>query len=155
MQRTIVFTDRAPAAVGPYSQAVRVGDLVYTAGQIGMVPATGTIAGDTIEEQTHQVLQNLKAVLEAAGSGLDRVVKTTVFLADMDDFKRHERGLRHATSRPIRRPARPSRWRRCRSARRSRSRRWRSRGNSRSGIGARDSDPRIATRFRNELRGRR
>jgi 2-iminobutanoate/2-iminopropanoate deaminase len=87
MQRTIVFTDRAPAAVGPYSQAVKVGDLVYTAGQIGMVPATGAIAGDTIEEQTHQVLQNLKAVLDAAGSGLDRVVKMTVFLGDMADFK--------------------------------------------------------------------
>jgi 2-iminobutanoate/2-iminopropanoate deaminase len=86
MQRTIVFTDRAPAAVGPYSQAVTVSDLVYTAGQIGLVPATGAIAGDTIEEQTHQVLRNLKAVLEAAGSGLDRVVKMTVFLADIREF---------------------------------------------------------------------
>lgn len=86
MQRTIVFTDRAPAAVGPYSQAVAVGDLVYTAGQIGLVPATGTLVGDTIEEQTHQVLQNLRAVLEAAGSGLDRVVKMTVFLADIREF---------------------------------------------------------------------
>lgn len=87
MQRTIVSTEEAPAAVGPYSQAVRVGDLVYTAGQIGLVPATGTLVGEEIEEQTHQVLRNLKAVLEAAGSGLHRVVKTTVFLADMGDFK--------------------------------------------------------------------
>ena len=88
MQRTIVSTTNAPAAVGPYSQAVRIGDLVFTAGQIGLEPATGVIEGRTIEEQTDQVLRNLKAVLEAAGSGLDRVVKSTVFLADMNDFKR-------------------------------------------------------------------
>ena len=87
MERKIVSTEEAPAAVGPYSQAVKIGDLVYTAGQIGLVPATGTLVAEEIEEQTHQVLQNLKAVLEAAGSGLDRVVKTTVFLADMGDFK--------------------------------------------------------------------
>ena len=88
MERTIVSTTNAPAAVGPYSQAVRIGDLVFTAGQIGLEPATGVIEGRTIEEQTDQVLRNLKAVLEAAGSSLDRVVKTTVFLADMNDFKR-------------------------------------------------------------------
>jgi 2-iminobutanoate/2-iminopropanoate deaminase len=87
MQRTIVGTTNAPAAVGPYSQAVRIGDLVYTAGQIGIDPATGRIEGHTVEEQAHQVLRNLRAVLEAAGSGLDRVVKTTVFLADIKDFK--------------------------------------------------------------------
>ena len=87
MQRTVVSTANAPAAVGPYSQAIRIGELVYTAGQIGIVPASGTIEGRTVEEQTHQVLRNLKAVLEAAGSGLDRVVKTTVFLKDMNDFK--------------------------------------------------------------------
>lgn len=87
MQRTIISTTNAPAAVGPYSQAIRIGELVYTAGQIGLVPASGTIEGRTIEEQTHQVLRNLKAVLEAAGSGLDRVVKTTVYLADIKDFK--------------------------------------------------------------------
>jgi 2-iminobutanoate/2-iminopropanoate deaminase len=87
MQRTVVSTSNAPAAVGPYSQAIRIGELVYTAGQIGLVPASGAIEGRTIEEQTHQVLRNLKAVLEAAGSGLDRVVKTTVFLADIKDFK--------------------------------------------------------------------
>ena len=88
MQRTIVSTTNAPAAVGPSSLAVRIGDLVFTAGQIGLEPATGVIEGRTIEEQTDQVLRNLKAVLEAAGSGLDRVVKSTVFLADMNDFKR-------------------------------------------------------------------
>jgi 2-iminobutanoate/2-iminopropanoate deaminase len=87
MQRTVVSTSNAPAAVGPYSQAIRIGELVYTAGQIGLVPASGAIEGRTIEEQAHQVLRNLKAVLEAAGSGLDRVVKTTVFLADIKDFK--------------------------------------------------------------------
>jgi 2-iminobutanoate/2-iminopropanoate deaminase len=87
MERIIVSTDRAPAAVGPYSQAVRIGDLVYTAGQIGLAPSTGSITATNIEEQTHQVLHNLKAVLEAAGSGLDRVVKMTVFLADIGDFK--------------------------------------------------------------------
>jgi 2-iminobutanoate/2-iminopropanoate deaminase len=87
MQRTVVSTANAPGAVGPYSQAIRIGELVYTAGQIGIVPASGTIEGRTIEEQTHQVLRNLKAVLEAAGSGLDRVVKTTVFLKDINDFK--------------------------------------------------------------------
>ena len=87
MQRTVVSTANAPGAVGPYSQAIRIGELVYTAGQIGIVPASGTIEGRTVEEQTHQVLRNLKAVLEAAGSGLDRVVKTTVFLKDIDDFK--------------------------------------------------------------------
>jgi 2-iminobutanoate/2-iminopropanoate deaminase len=87
MQRTVISTANAPGAVGPYSQAIRIGELVYTAGQIGIVPASGTIEGRTIEEQTHQVLRNLKAVLEAAGSGLDRVVKTTVFLKDMNDFK--------------------------------------------------------------------
>lgn len=87
MQRTIISTTNAPAAVGPYSQAIRIGELVYTAGQIGLDPATGRIEGHTVEEQAHQVLRNLRAVLEAAGSGLDRVVKTTVYLADIKDFK--------------------------------------------------------------------
>ena len=87
MQRTVVSTTNAPAAVGPYSQAIRIGNLVYTAGQIGLDPASGSIEGRTVEEQTHQVLRNLRAVLEAAGSGLEKVVKTTVFLKDMGDFK--------------------------------------------------------------------
>ncbi|HIC94103.1 MAG TPA: RidA family protein [Anaerolineae bacterium] len=86
MKREIISTDKAPAAVGPYSQAVRVGDLVFTAGQVALDPATGKLVEGGIEEQTRQVLQNLAAVLEAAGSSLDRVVKTTVFLKDMGDF---------------------------------------------------------------------
>ena len=86
MKREIISTDKAPTAVGPYSQAVRVGDLVFTAGQVALDPATGKLVEGGIEEQTRRVLQNLAAVLEAAGSSLDRVVKTTVFLKDMGDF---------------------------------------------------------------------
>jgi 2-iminobutanoate/2-iminopropanoate deaminase len=85
-ERTIIKTDQAPAAVGPYSQAVRIGNLVYTAGQIPLDPATGKLVEGTIEAQTRRVLENLKAVLEAAGSSLTNVVKTTVFLQDMGDF---------------------------------------------------------------------
>ncbi len=82
-----VRTEAAPAAVGPYSQAVVAGGLVYTAGQVGLDPAAGAMVEGGVEAQTRQVLANLAAVLAAAGSGLDRVVKTTVFLADMGDFK--------------------------------------------------------------------
>ncbi|MCC6395437.1 MAG: RidA family protein [Bacteroidetes bacterium] len=87
MQRTIVSTSGAPGAIGPYSQAVVVqGSLVYTAGQIAILPATGELlAGDT-GQQTKQALENLKAILEAAGTTLASVVKTTVFLKDMGDF---------------------------------------------------------------------
>jgi 2-iminobutanoate/2-iminopropanoate deaminase len=88
MAREIVSTDRAPAAVGPYSQAVRAGDLVYTAGQLGIIPGTKEFAGPEIEAQTRQALENLKAVLEAAGSCLSHAIKTTVFLADMGEFAR-------------------------------------------------------------------
>lgn len=86
MKKTIVHTDNAPAAVGPYSQAVKIGELVYTAGQIPLDPATGKMVEGDVQVQTEQVLQNLQAVLEAAGSSLKRVVKTTVFLQDMGDF---------------------------------------------------------------------
>jgi 2-iminobutanoate/2-iminopropanoate deaminase len=86
MVRTVVKTDSAPAAVGPYSQAIHTGDLVFTAGQIPLDPETGSLVKGTIEEQTHQVLKNLRAVLEAAGSGLDRVVKMTVFMTDLGRF---------------------------------------------------------------------
>ncbi|MFC2029647.1 RidA family protein [Chloroflexota bacterium] len=86
MERTVIATEHAPAAVGPYSQAVRAGDLIYTAGQLGLVPGTTEFAGGDIESQTDQALKNLRAVLEAGGSCLEHVVKTTVFLADMGEF---------------------------------------------------------------------
>ena len=88
MNKQIITTDKAPAAVGPYSQGVRLGDFIFTAGQLGIVPGTKEFAGPDIEAQTRQALENLKAVLEAGGSGLEHVVKTTVFLADMGEFSR-------------------------------------------------------------------
>ncbi len=81
-----VFTNNAPAAIGPYSQAVVTGNMVFTSGQIPINPATGNVEAATIEEQTKQVCENLKAVLEAAGSSLEKAVKTTCFLADINDF---------------------------------------------------------------------
>jgi len=81
-----ISTDRAPKAIGPYSQAIAAGDLVFCAGQLGLDPATGEIVGGDIKLQTARILDNLAAVLEAAGSGLDRVTKTTVFMSDMADF---------------------------------------------------------------------
>ena len=81
-----IFTDKAPAAIGPYSQAMIVGNLVYTSGQIPINPASGNIDATDITSQTEQVLKNLTAVLEAAGASTDSVVKTTCFLADMADF---------------------------------------------------------------------
>ncbi|SRR5690554_2393850 len=86
MQKEIIVSDKAPAAVGPYSQAIRVGDLIYTAGQVPIDPATGKLVEGDIQAQTRQVIQNLKEVLEAAGSSLDNVVKTTVFLQDINDY---------------------------------------------------------------------
>ncbi len=82
----IVATEGAPKAIGPYSQGVVVDGMVYTAGQIALDPKTGEVVGKTTAEQADQTLKNLAAVLEAAGSGLGLVVKTTVYLADMDDF---------------------------------------------------------------------
>ncbi|WP_028517769.1 RidA family protein [Ruminococcus flavefaciens] len=81
-----IQTDKAPAAVGPYSQAVVSHGLVYTSGQIAIDPVTNTVKGTTITEQTEQIMKNLKAVLEEASSGFDLAVKTTCFLADMNDF---------------------------------------------------------------------
>ena len=81
-----IQTDKAPAAVGPYSQAVISHGLVYTSGQIAIDPVTNTVKGTTITEQTEQIMKNLKAVLEEASSGFDLAVKTTCFLADMNDF---------------------------------------------------------------------
>ncbi len=86
--KKIVHTDNAPKAIGPYSQAVRIQGLVFTAGQIGLVPASGALISTAIEDQTRQALTNIKHVLEAAGSGLNYVTKTTVFLKDMNDFAR-------------------------------------------------------------------
>jgi 2-iminobutanoate/2-iminopropanoate deaminase len=84
--KTRIQTDHAPAALGPYSQAIVTGNMVYTAGQTPIDPATGKLIDGTIEEQTHRVLQNIKSVLDAAGSSLAKVVKTTVFLTSMSDF---------------------------------------------------------------------
>lgn len=81
-----VFTEKAPAAIGPYSQAKIIGNLVFTSGQIPVVPETGDIAGTSILEQAEQVMKNVGAVLEAAGSSYEKSVKTTCFLANMDDF---------------------------------------------------------------------
>lgn len=81
-----IQTEKAPAAIGPYSQAVCVGNLVFTSGQISLDPETGVLRGNTVESQTRRVCNNLAAVLEAAGSSLDKVVKTTCFLSDMGDF---------------------------------------------------------------------
>jgi 2-iminobutanoate/2-iminopropanoate deaminase len=86
MKKKIISTDKAPGAVGPYSQAVRVGKMVYTAGQIALDPATGKMVEGDISVQTARVLQNIEAVLKAAGSGMKNVVKTTVFLQDINDF---------------------------------------------------------------------
>ena len=84
--RKIVATKKAPAAIGPYAQANIYGNLVFTSGQIPLVPETGVMVEGGIEEQNKQVFANLKAVLEEAGSGLDKIIKTTCFLKDMGDF---------------------------------------------------------------------
>lgn len=87
MTKTIIATDKAPAAVGPYSQGVRVGNLIFTAGQGGLDPATGRLVEGGIEAQTRQTMKNLSAILQAAGSSLSQVIKTTVFLQDIADFQ--------------------------------------------------------------------
>ncbi len=84
--KEIVSTENAPGAIGPYSQAIKAGGMVFCSGQIPIDPATGEFVSDNVSEQTEQVLKNLSEVLKAAGTSLDNVVKTTVFLADMDDF---------------------------------------------------------------------
>lgn len=84
--KTSISTPRAPAAIGPYSQAVRIDNLLYSSGQVALDPATGQLVSGGIAEQTTRALENLKAVLEAAGSSLAAVVKTVVFLKDMNDF---------------------------------------------------------------------
>jgi 2-iminobutanoate/2-iminopropanoate deaminase len=86
MPGQVVYTDQAPQPIGPYSQAQRVGELLYTAGQVGLDPASGNLVEGGIEAQTRQVLRNLEAVLAAGGSRLADVVKTTVFMADLGEF---------------------------------------------------------------------
>ena len=81
-----ISTPNAPAAIGPYSQAIKVGNTVYTSGQIALDPASGALNGADVEAQTEQVMKNLAAVLEAAGTSFEKVVKTTCFLADISDF---------------------------------------------------------------------
>ena len=86
MAKTVISTAAAPAAIGPYSQAIRTGNLLFVSGQIPLDPTSGQIVGDDIQAQTRQVLKNLSAILEAAGSDLSRAVKTTVFLRDLGEF---------------------------------------------------------------------
>lgn len=85
MEKRIIATENAPGAIGPYSQAVQIGEVVYTSGQLPVNPVTGLIPED-VKEQTKQSLENVKAILEAAGTSMDKVVKTTVFIKDMNDF---------------------------------------------------------------------
>ncbi|MBQ7586853.1 MAG: RidA family protein [Lachnospiraceae bacterium] len=85
MEKKIISTDKAPAAIGPYSQAVKAGDIIYTSGMIPVVPQTGEIV-EGVEAQARQVLTNVRSLLEASGSSMDKVIKTTVFIKDMNDF---------------------------------------------------------------------
>lgn len=87
MQRIKISTPNAPAAIGPYNQAIRFGQFVFTSGQIALDPATGELVGDDVQVQTHRVFQNLQAVLNTAGTSLTNIVKTTVFLTRMSDFQ--------------------------------------------------------------------
>ena len=86
MTREIIHTDRAPKAIGPYSQAIRTNGFLYVSGQVALDPKTGEMKGTDVREQTERVFENIKGILEAAGSNLHHVVKTTVFLKDMNDF---------------------------------------------------------------------
>ncbi len=88
MRKKVIQTEKAPKAIGPYSQAIRTDTMVYTAGQIGIDPASGELIAVGVEEQTRQALTNVRNVLEAAGSSMENVVKTTVFLKDMNDFSK-------------------------------------------------------------------
>ena len=98
-----IYTSQAPEAIGPYSQATVAGNLIFTSGQIPIDPATGKVEAESIQEQTEQVMKNLSAVLEAAGSGLAGAVKTTCFLSDMEDFTAfNEVYARYFTEKPAR-----------------------------------------------------
>ena len=97
--KEIISTDKAPAAIGPYSQAVCVGDMIFTSGMIPINPEDGTLCTGSIEEQADRALSNLKALVEESGSSLDKVIKTTVFIKNMDDFaKVNEVYARYFTS---------------------------------------------------------
>src|SRR5260221_13214904 len=87
MQRTQISTNQAPAAIGPYSQAIRCGQFVYASGQIALDPVSGELVGEDVQVQTHRALQNLQAVLSSAGTSLANIVKTTAFLARINDFQ--------------------------------------------------------------------
>jgi 2-iminobutanoate/2-iminopropanoate deaminase len=102
-EKSVIRTEEAPAPFqgAPYSQAIRVGDLVFVAGQLPVAPGTSDLVGETIQEQTEQVFRNLTAILDAAGSGIDRLVKTTVFLTELADFQgMNEVYARHVGSAP-------------------------------------------------------
>ena len=86
--KEIIATTKAPAAIGPYSQAVKLGNMIYTSGMIPLVPETMQIVEGGVQQQTRQVLENLKVLLESAGSGLENIIKTTVFIKDMNEFPR-------------------------------------------------------------------
>lgn len=99
----IISTDKAPAAIGPYSQGIILDNIVFTSGQIAIDPQNGQIKGETIEEQTEQVMKNIQAILAEAGTDMSRAVKTTCFLADMDDFaKFNEIYGKYFTTKPAR-----------------------------------------------------
>lgn len=103
MSMKVISTKKAPAAIGPYSQAYVAGPFLFTSGQVGFIPETGEPAGETIEAQTEQVMKNIAALLKKAGTDFDHVVKTTCFLADMGDFAAFN-GIyeKYFTSRPAR-----------------------------------------------------
>lgn len=104
LKKETIHTDSAPKAIGPYSQAVRAGDFIYTAGQGGIDPQTGEIVQGGIEAETRQVLENIKNILEAAGTSLEKVVKTTVYLRDINDFA--AMNVVYSTYFPVNPPAR-------------------------------------------------
>lgn len=86
MEKLVISTNKAPAAIGPYSQAIKIGNLVFVSGQIPLLPAMGEIVQGDIKVQTRQVLENIKHILEAAGSSIDKVAKTTIFIKDLNDY---------------------------------------------------------------------
>lgn len=88
MNKTIIATDKAPAALGPYSQAVSANNMLFISGQLPINPATGKMVEDDIQKRTHQIMENIKAVAEEAGTGLDQLIKTTIFLTDLSDFQK-------------------------------------------------------------------